>query len=91
MVIAWFYLLKMVSKMAARLLYVWHNVSAIMWLLKQVIFYNSLVEKSHKDIYVTQNANLGGSKHTIQEIGQRSNECKLKNKCSIYHIRVISQ
>ena len=28
-VIAWFYLLKMVSKMAARLLYVWKYVSAI--------------------------------------------------------------
>ena len=40
-------------------------------------FDNSLVEKKHKDIYVTQNANLGGSKHTIPEIGQRSNECKL--------------
>ena len=38
---------------------------SIMWLLEQVIFDNSLVEKSHKDIYVTQNANLGGSKHTI--------------------------
>ena len=62
-----------------------------MWLLKQVFFYNSLVEKSHKDIYVTQNDNLRGSKHTIPEIGRRSNECKLYNKCSIYHIRVISQ
>ena len=28
-VIGWFYLLKMVSKMAARLLYVWQYVSAI--------------------------------------------------------------
>ena len=54
-------------------------------------FYNSLVEKSRKDIYVTQKDNSGGSKHTIPEIGQRSNECKLYNKCSIYHIRVISQ
>ena len=48
-----------------------------MWLLKQVICDNSLVEKSHKDIYVTQNDNSGGSKHTIPEIGQMSNECKL--------------
>ena len=48
-----------------------------MWLLKQVIFYNSLVEKCHKDIYVTQNDNSGVSKHNIQEIGQRSNECKV--------------
>ena len=48
-----------------------------MGLLKQVIFYNSLGEKSRKDIYVTQNDNSGGSKHTIAEIGQRSNECKL--------------
>ena len=62
-----------------------------MWLLKQVIFYNNLVEKSHKDIYITQNDNSGGSKHTIPEIGQKSNECQLQNKCSIYHIRVISQ
>ena len=62
-----------------------------MWLIKQVIFDNSLVKKSHKDIYITQNDNLGGSKHTISEIGQRSNECRLQNKCSIYHIRVIFQ
>ena len=50
-----------------------------MSLLKHVIFYNSLVEESHKDIYVTQKelGNSGGSKHTIPEIGQRSNECKL--------------
>ena len=48
-----------------------------MMLLKQVIFNNSLVEKSHTDIYVTQNDNSGGSKHTIPEIGQRSDECKL--------------
>ena len=40
-------------------------------------FYNSLVEKSHEDIYATQNNNSGGSSHTIPEIGQRSNECKL--------------
>ena len=43
-------------------------------------FDNSLVEKKatkNIEIYVTQNANLGGSKHTIPEIGQRSNECKL--------------
>ena len=40
-------------------------------------FDNSRVENSHKDIYVTQNDNSGGSKHTIPEIGQRSNECKL--------------
>ena len=53
--------------------------------VKQVIFM-SLVEKSHKDIDVIQNDNSGGSKHTIPEIGQRSNECKLYNKCSIYHI-----
>ena len=48
------------------------------------------MEKSHNDIYVTQNDNSGGSKHTTPEIGQRSNECKLKNKCSTDHIRVIS-
>ena len=30
-VIAWFYLLKMVSKLPARLLYVWKYVSAIQW------------------------------------------------------------
>ena len=36
------------------------------------IFDNSLVEKSHKDIYVTQNDNSGGSKHTIPEKDQRS-------------------
>ena len=48
------------------------------WLLKQVIFDNSLVEKkSHKDINVIQNDNSGGLKHTIPEIDQRSNECKL--------------
>ena len=36
---------------------------SIMWLLKHIIFYNSLVEKSHKDIYVTQKelGNLRGS------------------------------
>ena len=45
---------------------------SIMWLLKQVIFDNSLVGKSHKDIYVTQNDNSEGSKHTIPEIGQMS-------------------
>ena len=39
-----------------------------MWLLKQEIVYNSLVVKSQKDIYVTQN-NSGGSKHAIAEIG----------------------
>ena len=41
-----------------------------------VIFDNSLVEKSRKDIYIIQKDNLGGSKHTIPKIGQRSNECK---------------
>ena len=76
MVIAWFYLFKMVSKMAAILLYAWRYVSA-MQLLKEVNLYNSLVEKSHTDIYVTHNANLGSSKHIISEIGQRSNQCKL--------------
>ena len=50
---------------------------SIMWLLKRVMFDNSLVEKSHKDIYATQNDNSGGSKHTTPEIGQNSNECKL--------------
>ena len=42
-------------------------------------FDNNRVEKKkqHKDIYVTQNASLGGSKQTIPEISQRSNECKL--------------
>ena len=40
-------------------------------------FDNSLVEINHKDIYDTQNDNSGGSKHTILEIGQRLNECKL--------------
>ena len=54
-------------------------------------FYISLVENSNKDMYVTQNDNLGGSKHTIPKIGQRSNECKLENKCSVYHIIVVSQ
>ena len=44
-------------------------------------FYKSLVEKIHKDIYVNQNDNSGGSKYTTQEIGQRSDECKLWNKC----------
>ena len=38
---------------------------------------NSIVEKSHKDIYVTNNDNSGGSKHTTPEVGQRSNVCKL--------------
>ena len=51
--------------------------NSIMWLLKQVHFYNNIVEKKHKDIYATQNENSGGSKHTIPEIGQRSKECKL--------------
>ena len=40
--------------------------------VKQVII-DSLVEKSHKGIYVTQNDNSGGSQHTIPEIGQMSN------------------
>ena len=35
---------------------------SIMWLLKQVMFDNSPVGKSHKDTYVTQNDNSGGSK-----------------------------
>ena len=34
--------------------------------------YYSLVEKSHKDIYVTQNDNAGGLKHTIPETDQLS-------------------
>ena len=46
-----------------------------MWLLKQVNVDNSLVDKSIKDIYGTQNDNSGGSKYAIPEIGQRSNEC----------------
>ena len=50
---------------------------SIMWLLKQVIFTAILWEKSHKVIYVNQNASLGRLKHTIPEKGQRSNECKL--------------
>ena len=54
-----------------------------------VVKTGNICGKSHKDIYVTKNASLGGSKHTIPETGQRSNECKLWNKCSIYHIRVI--
>ena len=45
---------------------------SIMRLLKQVIFDNSRVEKSHKDIYDTQKDNSGGSKHTIPEIGKMS-------------------
>ena len=40
--------------------------------VKQVII-DILVEKSHKDIYVTQNDNSGDSQHTIPEIGQMSN------------------
>ena len=40
-------------------------------------FYNSLVVKNNKDIYVTQNDSSGGAKHTIPEMGQRSNECTL--------------
>ena len=73
-IIAWFYLLKMVSKMAARLLYVWQYVSAIQLCGLITVLCK---KKSHKDIYVTQINNSGGSKHTIPEIGQRSNECKL--------------
>ena len=49
----------------------------LMWLLKQVPFDNGLVEKGHTDIYFTQNDKSGGSKHTIHEIGQMSNEFKL--------------
>ena len=40
-------------------------------------FGNNLVGKSHKDIYGTQNDISGGSKHTIPEIEQKSNECEL--------------
>ena len=47
------------------------------YVLKQVNFDNSLVDKSIKVIYATQNENSGGSKYAIPEIGQRSNECKL--------------
>ena len=49
---------------------------SILWLLKQLSFDTSIVEKSHKDMYVNQNDNSGGSKRTIPEIGQRLNECK---------------
>ena len=45
--------------------------------VKKGNFDNSLVEKSHKDVYDIQNDNSGSSKHTTPEIGQKSNECKL--------------
>ena len=54
MVIAWFYLLEMVSKMAARLFYVDSMFQPFNYVVvKTGIFDKNLVEKSHKDIYIT--------------------------------------
>ena len=50
---------------------------SIIWLLKQVMFDNSLVKKAIQTFMLPICSQFEGSKHTIQEIGQRSNECKL--------------